>query len=168
MSSSEAANLFASGDSVSTAITVTDDITAAEVDIEDLDPEKVLEVNSAIAVEKEIAADTIGTIFAATGSHFLPFVEQCTLELVALLPHYYEGIRKSATESLLQIIRTFYKLSDPQEWQAGQNIVSVQQQFWIYLSHQRQQVVPLHQNVKDLINLALPALLEMYESEDDK
>ena len=41
MSSSEAANLFASGDSVSTAITVTDDITAAEVDIEDLDPEKV-------------------------------------------------------------------------------------------------------------------------------
>lgn len=95
-------------------------------DIEDLDNdmEKMMEVNSAIAVEKEIAADTIGTLFASTRAHFLPYVEPCTLELVALLPHYYEGIRKSATDALLETVRTFYDLSDHQEWQPGLTVVS--------------------------------------------
>ena len=98
----EDAELFASGSgaSASNAINVTDE-NAVDIDIDDIDPEKILEVNSAIAVEKEIAADTIGTIFAATGLNFIEYVEQCTLELVTLLPHYYEGIRKSATDSLL-------------------------------------------------------------------
>ena len=92
--------------------------------IDDIDLDKLLDVNSAIAVEKEIAADTIGTLFIATRAHFLPFVESSTLELVALLAHYYEGIRKSATESLLEIVRTFYELSDPAEWQPGATVVS--------------------------------------------
>lgn len=78
-----------------------------------------MDVNSAIAVEKEIAADTIGTLFAATQSHFLSYVEPCTVELTSLLTHYYEGIRKSATDSLLEIVRTFYDLSNPPEWQPG-------------------------------------------------
>jgi hypothetical protein len=90
-----------------------------------VDIDKMLDVNSAIAVEKEIAADTIGTLFAATRNHFFPYVEQCTLALVQLLPHYYEGIRKSATESLLEIVRTFYELSDHNEWQPGAKVVSV-------------------------------------------
>lgn len=90
-----------------------------------------MEVNSALAVEKEIAADTIGTLFAATQSHFLPFVEPCVLELVALLPHYYEGIRKSATDSLLEIVRTFYDLSDHTEWVSGANAVRF---FFVFLS----------------------------------
>jgi hypothetical protein len=94
------------------------------VELEDIDIEKALEVNSAIAVEKEIAADTIGTIFNATHNHFLPYVEECTLELVGLLDHYYEGIRKSSTESLLEIVRTFYELGNYEDWQPGVNVVS--------------------------------------------
>ncbi|KAH8108280.1 ARM repeat-containing protein [Phellopilus nigrolimitatus] len=150
----EAAQLFSAGASASTPITVESGDQSGNVDIDDaesLDAEKMLEVNSAIAVEKEIAADTLGTVFASTGRHFLPFVEQSALELVGLLAHYYEGIRKSATESLLEIVRTFYTLSEPQDWQSG---VAVK--------------VPLHQNVRDLINHALPPLLDMYETEDDK
>ncbi|KAL5537253.1 hypothetical protein ACEPAF_1076 [Sanghuangporus sanghuang] len=148
----EAAEAFATGTSAASAIAVTDKETSGDIDdAESIDAEKMLEVNSAIAVEKEIAADTIGTVFSATGSHFLPYVEQSALELVAQLPHYYEGIRKSATESLLEILRTFYTLSDPPEWQPG-----------------LQTKVPLHSNVKDLINHVLPALLDMYETEDDK
>lgn len=96
----------------------------ASIELEDVDVDKMIDVNSAIAVEKEIAADTIGTLFAATGNHFLPYVEQCTIELVSLLNHYYEGIRKSATDSLLQIARTFYELSNHQEWQPGIPVVS--------------------------------------------
>ena len=108
------AEAFASGSSPANAISVEDGAEEVEIDME-----KVLEVNSAVAVEKEIAADTLGTLFAATREHFLPFVEQTVLELIALLPHYYEGIRKSATDSLLKIVRTFYDLSGQSEWQPG-------------------------------------------------
>ena len=148
----EASELFGTGESASTPINVDAATKMAEVEEEEeIDAEKMLEVNSAIAVEKEIAADTIGTVFAGTGRHFLPFVEQAALELVGLLPHYYEGIRKSSTDALLEVMRTFYKLSDPEEWQQGLQVKA-----------------PLHSNVKDLVNHALPALLDMYETEDDK
>jgi len=96
----------------------------AVVELKDVDIDKIMDVNSAIAVEKEIAADTLGTIFAATRSHFLPYVEGSTIELVSLLTHYYEGIRKSSTDSLLEIIRTFYDLSNPPEWTPGKVSVS--------------------------------------------
>ena len=126
--SQEAAAAFASGASPSSAITVLDTDTNGkiEAEMEDVDVDKMLEVNSAIAVEKEIAADTIGALFLATRNHFFPYVEQCVHELIALLGHYYEGIRKSATESLLELVRVFYQLSDPQEWQPGAIVVSKQ------------------------------------------
>ena len=112
---------FASGSSPANAISVEDEATGNE-EVE-VDLEKALEVNSAVAVEKEIAADTLGTLFAATREHFLPFVEPTALKLITLLSHYYEGIRKSATDSLLKIIRTFYDLSGQPEWQSGAGVV---------------------------------------------
>ncbi|GAB1517492.1 hypothetical protein RhiTH_000541 [Rhizoctonia solani] len=123
------------------------------IDIEDVDEEKELAVNSAIAVEKEIAADTIGTVFMYTRSHFLPYVEPCVHELVELLSHYYEGIRKSAVTSLFAVIQTFYELSSPTEWVPGSQV---------------RQHVPLHQNVKDLIGHVMPEIFVMWETEDDK
>jgi hypothetical protein len=86
--------------------------------------DKMLEVNSVICIEKEIAADTIGGLFESTGPHFLPYVEDCTVELVGQLTHYYDGIRKSSLESLLEIVRTMYELSNPPEWQPGLENVS--------------------------------------------
>ena len=106
------------GSSPANAISIEDGSEEVEIDLD-----KALEVNSAVAVEKEIAADTLGTLFAATREHFLPFVEQTALELISLLSHYYEGIRKSATDSLLKIIRTFYDLSGQPEWQPGATVV---------------------------------------------
>lgn len=153
VTSADAVAAFGSGTSPANAIAVPDESSAnenGEIEIEDIDLDKMLDVNSAIAVEKEIAADTMGTVFAATRMAFLPYVEQCTLELVGLLPHYYEGIRKSATDSLLEIIRTFYELSGPVEWAPG--------------AHPQ----PLHENVKSLINHSLPPLIDMVQSEDNK
>ncbi|KAF5383571.1 hypothetical protein D9615_003515 [Tricholomella constricta] len=148
----DATSAFASGSSPSNAIAVADESDGnTSIELEDIDLDKMLDVNSAIAVEKEIAADTIGTLFAACKAHFFPYVEQCALELVALLPHYYEGIRKSATDSLLEVVRTFYDLSNPQEWTAG-----------------AVGTVPLSPNVKDLVDHTLIPLLEMYETEDNK
>ncbi|KAG2110622.1 armadillo-type protein [Suillus discolor] len=153
-SNTDAAVAFASGSSPTNAISITDDIDVngnSQLEIEDVDLDKMLEVNSAIAVEKEIAADTIGTLFAATRNHFFPFVEPCALELVNLLTHYYEGIRKSATDSLLEIVRTFYELSGAPDWTPGAAVT-----------------VPLEQSVKELIGHSLKPLLEMYETEDHK
>ncbi|KAH9847616.1 ARM repeat-containing protein [Lenzites betulinus] len=151
VTSAEIAASFASGLSPANAIAVMDEVDV-DGNIEDsLDMDKLLDVNSTICIEKEIAADTIGTIFAATTGHFLPYVEQCTIELISLLPHYYDGIRKSATDSLLEIIRTFYALSEPQEWVPGFT-----------------NVVPLDARVRELIGHIIPALLEMFESEDNK
>jgi len=149
LSVSDATSAFASGSSPSNAIAISDD--SDGVELENVDLDKMMDVNSAIAVEKEIAADTIGTLFAATKGHFFPFVEQCALELVALLPHYYEGIRKSATDSLLEMVRTFYELSDHEEWQPGAVVTA-----------------PLSSSVKELIGHTLNPLLEMYETEDNK
>ncbi|KAF7790180.1 hypothetical protein EIP86_001132 [Pleurotus ostreatoroseus] len=137
---------FATGSSPATAISVDGSDEELTVDLD-----KILDVNSTICIEKEIAADTIGGLFASTKGHFLPYVEQCTIELIAQLSHYYDGIRKSACDSLLGIIRTFYALSSPQEWQPGKTVQ-----------------VPLDPRVKELINHVLPALLEMYETEDNK
>ena len=124
---------------------------AESIDIEDVDEEKELAVNSAIAVEKEIAADTIGTVFMHTRAQFLPYVETCVHELCELLSHYYEGIRKSAVTSLFEVIQTFYELSSPAEWKPGSQVE-----------------VPLHQNVKDLISHVMPEVFVMWETEDDK
>lgn len=147
-SNAEAAASFASGSSPANPISISDNF-----DIEDIsvDIDKMLDVNSTICIEKEIAADTIGGIFAATGHHFLPYVEQCTIELVGQLSHYYDGIRKSATDSLLEIIRSFYELSNPPDWQPGQAVA-----------------VPLEPRVKELIEHIIPPLLELYETEDNK
>ncbi|TFK71348.1 ARM repeat-containing protein [Pluteus cervinus] len=151
LSIAEASSAFNSGSSPSSAIPITDDNGDTSIELEDIDLDKVMDVNSAIAVEKEIAADTIGTLFAATKSHFFPYVEPCTLELVSLLPHYYEGIRKAATESLLEVVRTFYDLSEPADWEPGAVVAT-----------------PLSSTVKELIDHVLPPLLDMYESEDNK
>ena len=120
---------FATGSSPSNAISIADEKdvngnAVASIDGGDEDIEKMIEINSAIAVEKEIAADTIGTIFTCTRQHFLPYVEQATLELIRLLQHYYEGIRKAAVDSLLEIVKVFYELSDHESWRPGKNVVS--------------------------------------------
>lgn len=108
-------------------------------------------VNSGIAIEKEVAADAIGDIFAACGQTFLPYVERSVKVLVALLDHYYEGIRKSALSSLFKFINTFYDLSEPAEWTAGIKIVT-----------------PLHGNVRQLVDVVLPAIFSMWDAEDDR
>jgi hypothetical protein len=119
----EASVAFGTGTSPQTAITIMDekiDLNGNAIgEIEDLDVDKMMDANSAIAVEKEISADTLGTLFATTQMHFLPYVETSAMQLIDLLPHYYEGIRKSATDSLLEIVRTFYELSDHPQWTAG-------------------------------------------------
>jgi hypothetical protein len=108
-------------------------------------------VNSAVAIEKEVAADTIGELFNATKGAFLPYIEECVQVLIDLLDHYYEGIRKSAVGALFQFIKAFYELSGSPEWIPGAAVK-----------------VPFHADVKKLVDHILPHLLEAWKTEDDK
>lgn len=87
---SEGSAVCASGSSPANAIAIMDEVDAhgnASIELEDVDVGQMVDVNNAIAIEKEIATDTIGTLFASTRNHFLPHVEQCTVELIDLLDH---------------------------------------------------------------------------------
>ncbi|CAG8690182.1 1184_t:CDS:10, partial [Ambispora leptoticha] len=119
-------------------------------DGEDVD-EDDFAVNSAVVDEKEIAADAIGEIFQHTRAHFLPYVEQCVVELKKLSNHYSEGVRKAVTCSLFNFISTFYSMSDPAEWQAGLPLK-----------------VPIHDNVTHMIKAVMPDILTMWEDEESR
>ncbi|ORX39229.1 armadillo-type protein [Kockovaella imperatae] len=143
------AEAFASGSSriLDEDITGEDD---GETDINALDA-MFAKVNSAVAIEKEVATDTIGELFTATKEAFMPYIEETVQILIDLLDHYYEGIRKSAVGSLFAFIKTIYDLSDPQEWIPGAVVR-----------------VPLHVDVKKLVDHILPKIFELWQTEDDK
>ncbi|KAJ1938221.1 hypothetical protein EC988_007655, partial [Linderina pennispora] len=88
---------------------------------EDMDEEDDADFNvsTAIADEKEVAADAAGELFASTGSGFLPYLEATTNELIELLDHYSDSTRKSAMIALFTFIRTINKMSNPEQWLPG-------------------------------------------------
>lgn len=122
-----------------------------DLDAEEADEEQQYMFRSAVADEKEVAADTIGELFQHTRSAFLPYVESTVKELIELATHMAEGVRKAATTSLFTFLRTFYRLSNSQDWQVGLPVT-----------------VPLHENVAQLNSLVMPAILAVWDDEDDK
>ncbi|OBZ90920.1 putative importin subunit beta-4 [Choanephora cucurbitarum] len=108
--------------------------------------------NSAIADEKEFAVDALGELFANTKSHFMPYVEVSLLELQKLTSHLYDGVRKSATQSLFTFLKTFYLMSNPASpWTPGVPATYA-----------------VHENVQNLINSVVPMTLELWKEEDDR
>ncbi|PIA13945.1 ARM repeat-containing protein [Coemansia reversa NRRL 1564] len=108
-------------------------------------------INTAISDEKEVAADAVGQIFASTTTAFLPYVEEISKELLQLLDHYSDTARKAATVALFTFIRTFSKIASPEPWKAGAPLR-----------------VPIDDHTSAMIKLVLPAVLAMWEEEDDK
>ncbi|OZJ01999.1 hypothetical protein BZG36_04727 [Bifiguratus adelaidae] len=107
--------------------------------------------NSAIADEKEVAADALGELFQHTRSAFLPYVENALNELVTLSAHISEGVRKAVVGSLFTYLKTFYLMSNPPDWQAGLPVK-----------------YSVHENVANVLALVVPAVFKMWEEEDDK
>lgn len=120
------------------------------VDMEELN-DAFLNVSTAVAVEKEVAADSLGELFLHTRSAFLPFVAKATEELIPLTSHFYQGIRKSAIATLFTFINTLYELSDPPAWVPGATIK-----------------VPLNADVQKVVQLIIPSIMEAWEAEDDR
>jgi len=120
------------------------------VDMEEL-ANSFLNVSTAVAIEKEVAADSLGELFRHTSRAFLPYVPQAAEELINLTSHFYQGIRKSAIATLFMFINTLYELSSPPAWEPG---VPVK--------------VPLVDDVAKLVHLVIPSVMEAWEAEDDR
>ncbi|KAJ2135010.1 hypothetical protein IW136_004441, partial [Coemansia sp. RSA 678] len=115
------------------------------------DDDMPLGFNTAISDEKEVAADAVGQLFASTTTAFLPYVEEITAELIKLLDHFSDTARKAATVALFTFVRTFSKIASPDPWMPGVPLR-----------------VAIDENTQSMIKLVLPAVLRMWEDEDDK
>ncbi|WFD29053.1 hypothetical protein MSPP1_000057 [Malassezia sp. CBS 17886] len=120
------------------------------VDLDELN-DSFLNVSTAVAVEKEVAADSLGELFSHTRAAFLPFVGPATEELISLTSHFYQGIRKSAIATLFTFINTLYELSNPPPWVPGLPVK-----------------VPLNPEVARIVELVIPSVMEAWEAEDDR
>ncbi|UZJ51765.1 hypothetical protein CBS101457_001085 [Exobasidium rhododendri] len=122
-------------------------------DFIDLDEvfENLQNVNTAVGVEKAVAADALGEIFVYTREGFTPFLASSVEELINLLDHYYQGIRKSAIGALLVFINTLNDMSSPAEWQPGHSASP-----------------PLNSDVAKLVEAVIPAIMDSWADEDDQ
>lgn len=82
--------------------------------------------STALAIEKECAADAISEIFASVKTPFLPYVEKVVVALLPGLKHgWHDGIRKSAAAALLNFISTFHDIDEGPKWSKGASVRSI-------------------------------------------
>ena len=96
-----------------------------EIDSDDDDDDESVDikVNSALQIEKEIAADALGEIFVNVKANFLPYLATATEQLVELADSFYEGARKSAFNALWKFVITLGELQVTEAWQPGIPVV---------------------------------------------
>ncbi|KAI8344311.1 armadillo-type protein [Chlamydoabsidia padenii] len=126
------------------------DLTLGDGD-DDEDDFSAFNFNSAIADEKEFAADALGELFENTRTHFLPYVESAVQELSELSYHLFDGVRKAVVGSLFGFLKTFYSLSEQGEWVAGLPVN-----------------YPVSENVANMTSIVIPTILMMWKDEDDR
>lgn len=127
------------------------DLTAGGEDEEDEDDFSALNFNSAIADEKEFAADALGELFENTRTHFLPYVEESVEALMEASGHIFDGVRKAALGSLFTYLKTFHELSGNTGWAPG-----------LPVSY------PVHENVQKMLGIVMPTVMAMWADEDDR
>ncbi|CAO3681569.1 unnamed protein product [Rhizopus stolonifer] len=127
------------------------DLTLGNGDDDDDDDDNAFNFSSSIADEKEFAADALGEIFESTQAHFLPYVEAAVQELTELSGHLFDGVRKAVVGSLFGFLKTFYIMSESEEWKAGLPVT-----------------YPVSDNVQNMIKVVVPTILAVWKEEDDK
>ncbi|CAI6332034.1 unnamed protein product [Periconia digitata] len=96
------------------------DLNDAAVDDDDWD-----DINgvSAIAMEKEIAAEVFGDIITHTCEQFIPYLEDTVTKLLEMVEHSYEGIRKACIGTLWRTYACLYQMAEEkdglQKWTPG-------------------------------------------------
>lgn len=125
---------------------------SAFVDIDDIDSDddEFLKVTTAIAVEKAVAADAVSELFEHTKHAFVPYLEKTVQVLIPLMSHFYPTSRKAAAVSLLNFIASLHNLGNPPDVVPGLANIS------------------LRPEVAKLIELVVPEVLSVWQSEDDR
>jgi importin-4 len=93
------------------------------LDTDDDDESIELNVNSALQLEKEIAADALGEIFTNTRQAFLPYLKDSVEQLLELSDTFYDGGRKSALSALWKFVTTLGEIQCEKPWQPGLPLV---------------------------------------------
>ncbi|KAF1962620.1 ARM repeat-containing protein [Byssothecium circinans] len=77
---------------------------------------------TAIAMEKEIAAEVYGDIITHTRQEYVPYLEATVTKLLGLVDHSYEGIRKAALGTLWRTYASLWQMAEKdgmQKWKPG-------------------------------------------------
>jgi importin-4 len=94
-----------------------DDIEDVE-DLDDLDPA----IWSGIAMEKEIAIEVIGDVFAQTKEKFLPYVKEVMELVFEHVKHDHSGVREAALGTLWRAFATLWQIEEDKgmaKWKPG-------------------------------------------------
>lgn len=102
---------------------VEDDEDDEDLDQVGLDDEEItaklmekFSVNSGVAVEKEVALETLSEIIVGTKGSFAPYLQTAIKETTQLTDHFYDGIKKAALVVLWKAFITFYKIANLPKW----------------------------------------------------
>jgi importin-4 len=80
-----------------------------------------LDTVNALALEKEVAADTLGEVLSNCKRGFIPYLTK-TVEILAMkTQHPYEGVRANAVATLWRAFATFWQINEDQmqKWVPG-------------------------------------------------
>ncbi|KAF2009673.1 ARM repeat-containing protein [Aaosphaeria arxii CBS 175.79] len=127
------------------------DLNEAAMDDEGWDD---IEGVTAIAMEKEIAAEVYGDIITHTRREYLPYLESTVTKLLELVEHSYEGIRKAAIGTLWRTYACIWGMAEGDgmaKWTPGLPL----------------QTEPPHE-LKKLGNLVITATLAIWQDEMDR
>jgi hypothetical protein len=98
------------------------DLNEAAMDADDEDEWDDLGGVSAVAMEKEIAAEVFGDIITHTRAEYMPYLENTVTKLLELVEHEYEGIRKAALGTLWRTYACLFGMAEGggmQKWTPG-------------------------------------------------
>lgn len=94
-----------------------------DIDLDEEDDWEDFTTVTPLALEKEIAIEVIGDIISHTKSAYLPYFEKTVEQLLPLVEHPYEGIRKSTISTLHRAYATLFALAEETgqmpKWQPG-------------------------------------------------
>ncbi|KAJ1928639.1 hypothetical protein IWQ60_001844 [Tieghemiomyces parasiticus] len=88
-----------------------EDLEAGSEDEEIESVDDLLQVNTAVADEKEVAADVLGELFDHTGRAFLPYTLETVNELVRLAEHDADNVRTAVVGALFKFLVTYHRLT---------------------------------------------------------
>ena len=130
------------------------DLNEAAMGEEDDDDWDDLEGVSAVAMEKEIAAEVFGDIITHTRREYIPYMEATVTKLLELVDHSYEGIRKAALGTLWRTYACLFGMSEGEgmaKWKPGLPLA-----------------VDTPEELKKLGNLVMTATMTIWQDEMDR